>query len=107
MKKQEKPINAGNKKIIIFTAFADTAQYLYEHVSKYAKEEFGLDTALITGSVEGKSTLKGSKMDMNRVLTYFSPVSKGKAMLNPPAGCPFAPRCDAAMKICLREMPPP
>ena len=27
-------------------------------------------------------------------------------MLNPPAGCPFAPRCDAAMKICLREMPP-
>ena len=80
--KQEKPINVGNKKIIIFTAFADTAQYLYEHVSKYAKEEFGLDTALITGSVEGKSTLKGSKMDMNRVLTYFSPVSKGKAMLN-------------------------
>ncbi|MDE6405912.1 MAG: ABC transporter ATP-binding protein [Lachnospiraceae bacterium] len=27
-------------------------------------------------------------------------------MLNPPAGCPFAPRCDAAMRICLREMPP-
>ena len=27
-------------------------------------------------------------------------------LLNPPAGCPFAPRCDACMKICLREMPP-
>ena len=27
-------------------------------------------------------------------------------MLNPPAGCPFATRCDAAMQICLREMPP-
>ena len=27
-------------------------------------------------------------------------------LLNPPAGCPFAPRCEACMKICLREMPP-
>ena len=27
-------------------------------------------------------------------------------LLNPPAGCPFAPRCDKCMKICLREMPP-
>ena len=33
--KMEHPINPGNKKILIFTAFADTADYLYQHVSAY------------------------------------------------------------------------
>ncbi len=39
------PINPGNKKILIFTAFADTAAYLYENVSVMAKKELGLNTA--------------------------------------------------------------
>lgn len=81
--KQENPINAGNKKIIIFTAFADTANYLYETVSVYCKKKFNLDTALITGSVDGKTTIKGLRTDLNTVLTCFSPISKGKELLMP------------------------
>ena len=81
--KMENPINEGNKKIIIFTAFSDTADYLYEHVSKFVKKKYGLDTAEVTGSVEGKSTIKGQRMDLNTVLTLFSPISKGKEVLLP------------------------
>ena len=55
------PINENNKKIIIFTAFADTANYLYEHVSQYMKKNFNLETAMISGSVEGKTTVKLKK----------------------------------------------
>jgi len=77
------PINGNNKKIIIFTAFADTADYLYEHVSKYVKNNFGLDSAVISGSVDGKSTIKGLPQDMNTVLTCFSPISKEKHLLLP------------------------
>lgn len=81
--KQEHPINVGNKKIIIFTAFADTANYLFDTVGVYVKKKFGLDTALITGSVDGRTTVKGLKTDLNTVLTCFSPISKGKNLLLP------------------------
>ena len=76
--KVQNPINEGNKKVIIFTAFADTAQYLYDNVSVYMKKKFGLDTAMITGSVEGKSTVVGLRNDLNTVLTCFSPKSKDR-----------------------------
>lgn len=81
--KQEHPINEGNKKIIIFTAFADTADYLYENVSKYAKEKYALDSAIVTGSIDGKTTIKGLRTDLNTVLTCFSPISKDKNLLMP------------------------
>lgn len=81
--KQKHPINEGNKKILIFTAFADTADYLYENVSKFAKKRYSLDTAIITGSIDGKTTIKGLRTDLNTVLTCFSPVSKGKDLLMP------------------------
>jgi hypothetical protein len=74
------PINEGNKKIIIFSAFADTAGYLYDNVSVYVKEKFGLDTAMVTGSVDGKTTAKLPNKDMNTVLTCFSPKSKDRDM---------------------------
>lgn len=77
------PINEDNKKVIIFTAFADTAQYLYDNVSVFVKEKFGLDTAMITGSVDGRTTAKLNRTDMNTVLTCFSPISKDKALLLP------------------------
>ena len=82
-KKIEHPINPGNKKIIIFTAFSDTADYLFANVSKFAKENFGLETAEITGTVDGKTTIPKLRADLNTVLTCFSPVSKGKSVLLP------------------------
>ncbi|MBR1431832.1 helicase-related protein [Ruminococcus sp.] len=82
-KKQNAPINAGNKKIIIFTAFADTAEYLYNNVSVYVKDKFGLDTAMITGGEDGRTTLKLKRANLNNVLTLFSPISKGRDVLMP------------------------
>ena len=81
--KIENPINPGNKKLLIFSAFADTAEYLYDNVSTYVKEKYGLDTAVITGAIDGKTTIKGFKATLNNVLTCFSPISKGKDVLMP------------------------
>ncbi len=78
------PINGTNKKVIIFTAFSDTALYLYEYLSPLIKERHGLNTALVTGDIEARSTLKmREKCDFNKVLTLFSPVSKERATLYP------------------------
>ena len=77
------PINPGNKKIIIFSAFSDTTDYLYQNVSAFVKSNFGLDTAEITGSIDGKTTIPKLKADLNTVLTVFSPQSKGKDILMP------------------------
>lgn len=93
--KQKHPINPGNKKILIFTAFSDTADYLYEQVSSFAKQQFNLNTAEITGTIDGKSTIKHLKADLNTVLTYFSPISKGKALLK------AANRIDADIDILI------
>lgn len=82
-KKIEHPINGNNKKILVFSAFSDTAEYLYENVSMFVKNNYGLDTALITGTVDGKTTVKGLKATLNNVLTCFSPISKSKAILMP------------------------
>lgn len=81
--KMRNPINPGNKKVLIFSAFSDTAEYLYGHVSKYVKNKFGLDTAVITGAIDGKTTVKGIKPNLNNVLTCFSPISKGRDLLMP------------------------
>ena len=81
--KIEHPINPGNRKIIIFTAFSDTADYIYANVSKFAKEKFGLETAEITGTVDGKATIPRLRAELNTVLTCFSPISKGRDMLFP------------------------
>ena len=70
------PINEGNKKAIIFTAFSDTALYLYDCLAQKIKDNYGLNVALITGDVEARSTLKlKEKLDFNKVLTLFSPIS--------------------------------
>ena len=77
------PINSGNKKIIIFTAFMDTADYLYSNISSYVKQKYGLNTAMISGSTEGRTTCSKLKNDLNTVLTCFSPISKDKKLLMP------------------------
>ena len=82
------PINDNNKKVIIFTAFSDTAEYLYDNLAERIKEKHHLHTALITGSSEAKSTVRipnsqRIKLDFNTLLTLFSPLSKEKAALLP------------------------
>lgn len=80
------PINENNKKVIIFTAFSDTAEYLYNNLAQLIKECYGLNTALVTGDIEARSTLRlpnREKMDFNKVLTLFSPISKEKAIIYP------------------------
>lgn len=81
--KIENPINSNNKKVLIFSAFSDTAEYLYEHIGTYIKDKYGLNTAVITGSIDGKTTIKNFKATLNNVLTCFSPVSKDKSVLLP------------------------
>lgn len=76
--KIENPINPDNKKVIIFTAFSDTAVYLYDNVSKFMKTNYDIDTAVITGTVEGRSTIPKLRCDLNTVLTCFSPISKDR-----------------------------
>lgn len=77
------PINPGNKKVLVFSAFSDTAEYLYKHVSTYIKTQYGLDTAVITGTIDGHTTIKGFQATLNNVLTCFSPISKDRDVLMP------------------------
>ncbi len=81
MNKFNHPINGENKKIIIFTAYADTAKYLYEQLSSWTLENYQLHTALVTGSDNPKTTFKMKKVDLNSVLVNFSPISKERGKL--------------------------
>ena len=80
--KVEKPLNANNKKVIIFTAFATTAQYLYDHLSTLFLDEYGLFSSLISGS-KNSTNAPGVKTTINAMLTSFSPRSKDKASTFP------------------------
>lgn len=79
------PINGQNKKVLIFTAFADTADYLYTELAGRIKKECGLHTALITGTADGRCTLPKFPLSFNNVLTWFSPLSKDRTALHPHA----------------------
>jgi len=81
--KVQNPLNDGNKKVLIFSAFADTVDYLYKHVASFMTERFGLNVAMITGTTDGRTTAKLPHVDMNTILTLFSPLSKDKALLLP------------------------
>lgn len=84
-KKIREPINAGNRKVIVFSAFSDTTGYLYNHLSVYMKEKYGIETAKITGSDENKNTA-GLRSDIHTLLTCFSPRSKEKHLTMPNEG---------------------
>ena len=77
------PINGNNKKVLIFTAFSDTAEYLYSELVDYIHNEYGLHTAMVTGSVDGVCSIKKLKPDFNTILTLFSPLSKDREVLFP------------------------
>ena len=74
--KCQQPINPGNRKVIVFTAFADTANYLYQHLATWAKSELGIESALVTGAGRNQTTLPELRRDLSSILTAFSPRSK-------------------------------
>jgi hypothetical protein len=80
--KMQHPINSGNRKIIIFSAFTDTVDYLYKHLSEYVKAKYNINTAKIVGSDENKNTA-GLRNDISTLLTCFSPQSKEKHLTMP------------------------
>lgn len=76
------PINAGNRKVLIFSAFADTANYLYRELSPVLKDA-GLDSSVITGGGHGAKTTLGTGLDFQQVMTLFSPRSKQRDVTMP------------------------
>jgi len=74
--KIDKSLNSGNKKVVIFTAFADTANYLYENLKDYIKKDLGLNIALVIGSGANKTTF--GKSEFGHILANFSPISKNR-----------------------------
>lgn len=80
--KIQHPINPGNRKILIFSAFSDTVEYLYNHLSPYVKEKYDIHTAKIVGNDVNKNTA-GLKNDMLTLLTCFSPCSKERDLTMP------------------------
>ena len=81
--KIEQPINPDNKKVMVFSAFSDTAEYLYQNIAPFIQKKYGLNTAIITGTAEGRCTAKGIKGTLNNLLTCFSPISKNRDLLMP------------------------
>ena len=81
--KIKNPINKGNKKVLVFSAFADTADYLYENLKSYMKEKYDIETACVTGGDRGNHCTIGIVPNTNQVLTLFSPISKSKSLTMP------------------------
>ena len=73
--------DGGNRKVLLFTAFADTANYLFENLAELLKTK-GLHTGRVTGKDAPKSTLKKG-YDFQTLLTLFSPIAKEKALVLP------------------------
>lgn len=74
--KYQSPINPGNRKVIVFTAFADTARYLYEQLAPWAKKVLGIETALVTGTGGNQTTHPRLRKDLASILTAFAPRAK-------------------------------
>lgn len=92
------PINLGNRKVIVFTAFADTARYLYDHLAPWARQ-FGIETALVTGSGRNQVTVPSIRRDLGSILTAFSPCSKER-----PADLAQEPELDLLIATdCISE----
>ncbi len=75
-RKCRSPINAGNRKVIVFTAFADTARYLYEALAPWVLTSLGIHTALVLGTGANQTTLAGLRRDLASILTAFAPRTK-------------------------------
>ncbi|BAK36600.1 putative helicase [Microlunatus phosphovorus NM-1] len=80
--KAQRPINDGNRKVLVFSAFADTADYLYRELAPTLATA-GLDTAVITGGSHGAKTSLGTGFDFQQVMSLFSPRSKQRHLTMP------------------------
>jgi len=80
--KIDHPLNPANKKIIVFTAFADTAQYLYQNISGWVKKTKSINSALVTGGGNNKTTMAGIRSDLASIITSFSPISKERDLID-------------------------
>ncbi|XNX70540.1 helicase-related protein [Stenotrophomonas maltophilia] len=79
-RKCAEPINThdgkANRKIIVFTAFSDTAHYLYAQLASWARDTLGMHAAVVTGSAGIQATLPGLRKGMGDVLSAFAPRAK-------------------------------
>lgn len=75
-RKVHDPINQGNRKLLLFTAFADTAAYLYQELAPWARKTLDLNVAMVTGAGTNKTTVSGLRIEMSTILSAFSPRSK-------------------------------
>jgi SNF2 family DNA or RNA helicase len=69
-------LGQANKKVLVFTAFADTAAYLFDSLRSWAHKDLGINIALVAGSGDNHTTF--GKTDFNQILTNFSPRSKNR-----------------------------
>lgn len=84
--KCRQPINPENKKAIIFTAFADTANYLYENIAEWAQKTIGIHTAMVTGGPHGnKTTIPNMRKDLASIISSFSPLANGLTKSDDPS----------------------
>lgn len=77
------PINQGNRKLLVFTAFADTAEYLYQQLAEWARTQFGIHSALVSGTGKNRTTMADVRLDLHSLLTNFSPKSKERSKSHP------------------------
>ncbi|MEK9502740.1 helicase-related protein [Gemmatimonadota bacterium DH-20] len=99
--KARAPFNPGNQKALVFTAFADTADYLYAHVSEWAGQKLGLHAAVLTGTGSGNRSTLGIGRDQSTILSAFSPISKER---DAGSDDPAAPQIDILIATdCISE----
>ncbi len=73
------PLNISNKKVIVFTAFADTANYLFDELKDWVQNDLKLNIALVAGS---QSKTSFGKAEYSHILTNFSPIAKNRNKMN-------------------------
>jgi hypothetical protein len=81
--KLKTPLNPDNKKVIVFSAFADTIKYLYDELAHWLLAEYNLHSAQVTGGDTNKTNMSNCKSDLNSILINFSPLSKKRAAIYP------------------------
>ncbi len=69
--------NTPNRKVLVFTAFADTADYLYGALHEWARTELKIHVGMVTGGGANKTTL--GRTNFIDILTNFSPIAKNRA----------------------------